>query len=72
MPNILDELENMVRDEGIADSSEAFPLRLNQLKVVKCREMRGHMTCQECPVFDFCELVKAVMRSNRGLDNPNE
>lgn len=52
--------------EGFEEGTEIFEKRVRQLKVIKCREIRGKSTCTECDVFDFCELAKQVMREHRG------
>lgn len=60
-----------VRSEGFRPGSNAFNLRLNQVKVQRCREMRGQTMCSDCSYYDDCELIKAVMRDNRGIvDEP--
>jgi hypothetical protein len=66
--SLLSQLEASVTQEGHDPSSPQFQHRLDQLKVIKCREMRGHPVCSDCEVFDFCELVKRVMRHNQGYD----
>lgn len=63
---IVEQLKKLAEIEGYKPETEAFDRRLRQLKVIKCREMRGHATCRECPAFDHCELTKQVMREHRG------
>lgn len=67
--SIMIELKKLVSHEGIPADSPKFEHRLNQMKVVRCREMRGQPTCIECEAFDYCELAKKVMRANAGLDS---
>ena len=63
----LSEIAEQAKDEGIEPGSPDFDKRIRQLKVIKCREMRGLYSCSECEAFDYCELVKQVLRDNRGL-----
>lgn len=55
-------------DEGHTADTPAFERRVRQLQVIKCRTMRGHYSCQECPAFDDCELVKRVLRDKKGYE----
>ena len=54
--------------EGYVQGTEAFDHKVRQLQVSKCREMRGHSSCSECQFFDYCDLVKRLMRDNRGIE----
>lgn len=63
---ILANLKRVAEMEGFEEGTEVFEKRLRQLKVVKCREIRGMSTCNECDVFDYCDLAKKVMREHRG------
>ena len=63
---VLGQLRAIAVTEGFEKGSERFAKRMGQLQVVKCREMRGHHSCTECKVYDYCELVKQVMRDHRG------
>ena len=63
---ILGQLRKIASEEGYEDGTERHAKRLRQLQVVKCREMRGHYTCNECTVFPYCEIAKHVMRDHRG------
>lgn len=65
--SVLGRLRRDVEAEGIAPDSPRFIKRFNQMKVIQCRQMRGHSNCLECLYYDECELVKQVMRDNRGI-----
>jgi len=54
--------------EGYDPGSDLFDKRVRQLQVTKCREMKGVNSCHECKFFDYCDLVKKVMRERRGQD----
>ena len=64
---ILDDLGYQVQDEGLKPDTKAYDRRLRQVKVEKCREMKGQHTCSECPTFEFCDLAKHVLRDHRGI-----
>lgn len=63
---IIGQLKKLAVLEGYAEETDGFDKRLRQLKVVKCRELRGASNCSECKTFDYCELAKQVMREHRG------
>ena len=65
---ILVQLGYRTEAEGLKKDTPEYDRRLRQLKVEKCREMRGQFTCSECEVFDFCELAKQVLREYRGIE----
>lgn len=52
--------------EGLVEGTKVFEHRVRQMKVIKCRELRGKSTCSECDFFDYCDLAKQVMREHRG------
>lgn len=54
--------------EGYEAGTEGCERRVRQLQVIKCREMKGVNSCHECQFFDYCDLVKKVMRERRGHD----
>jgi len=62
----LEKLRDTAVIEGYSKESPRFDKRVRQLQVTKCREMRGQNTCTECPVYDYCELIKQVMRERKG------
>jgi hypothetical protein len=64
---VIGQLRKLAELEGFEDGTEVFDRRIRQLKVIKCRELKGVSTCGECPVFDFCELAKQVLREHRGF-----
>jgi len=64
--SVLGQLRKLVEIEGFQPDTEAYERRMRQAQVTKCRELRGLMTCSECPVFEFCDLTKRVMREHRG------
>ncbi len=65
---ILEQLGYRVESEGLKRDTPEFERRLRQVKVEKCREMRVQHTCSDCPVFDFCDLAKQVLREHRGIE----
>lgn len=65
--SILSAIEAEVKGEGFTPDTVEYRRRLDQMRVIKCREMRGYPVCTDCEVFDFCELVKKVMRANQGI-----
>lgn len=65
---VLAELRRVAETEGFVEGSEPFKKRMDQLQVQKCRELRGYFLCTECNVYDYCELVKKVMRVYRGYE----
>jgi hypothetical protein len=64
---LLVQLGRNVEAEGLKKGTEDYDRRLRQVKVEKCREMKGQHTCSECPTFDFCDLAKQVLREHRGI-----
>lgn len=64
---ILAQLGSNVEAEGLKKGTEEYEQRLRQVKVEKCREMKGQHVCSECPYFDFCDLAKHVLRDYRGI-----
>ena len=65
---VLQELTDLVVSEGLKEGTPEYDRRLRQVKVEKCREMRGHFTCSECEVYDFCDIAKQVLRDHRGIE----
>jgi hypothetical protein len=65
--SIIGGLKKLAVLEGYETGTEAFERRVRQLQVTKCREMKGVSSCHECKFFDYCDLVKRVMRERRGL-----
>jgi len=65
--SILGSLRKLAVLEGYEVDTPAFERRVRQLQVTKCREMKGVSSCHECKFFDYCDLVKLVMRERRGL-----
>jgi hypothetical protein len=64
--SVLGQLQMSTKQEGLSPGTPEYEQRLDQMKVQRCRELRGFPICSDCPVFDFCELVKRVMRNNQG------
>lgn len=62
-------LKKLALLEGYDAGTEPFERRVRQLQVTKCREMKGVSSCHECKFFDYCDLVKKVMRERRGIDD---
>jgi hypothetical protein len=62
---IIESIEQEIEMEGHAPGTPAFEHRVDQMKVIKCREYRGHFVCTDCDYFDHCELIKKVMRYSR-------
>lgn len=65
---VLGQIVSSVKLEGYAAGSPEFEKRKRQLQVAKCRELRGHTSCIECPASDYCELYIQVKRESRGID----
>ena len=65
--SVLGQIISSTKQEGYTPGTPEFERRLRQLKVSKCREMRGHTTCQECPANDVCELYIQVKRDHYGI-----
>ncbi len=66
-PNpIIRELKKLVKSEGYDPNSADFERRLDQYRVIRCREMQGVPHCAACPAYDGCETIKRVLRMNRG------
>lgn len=63
---VMGSLKKIVSIEGHEEGTDSFDRRLRQLQVSKCREIRGVFTCNECKFFDYCELVRKVMRDKAG------
>lgn len=55
--------------EGYEAGTDIFERRVRQLQVTKCREIKGVNSCHECKFFDYCDLVKKVMRERRGYED---
>jgi len=64
--SVLAQLEELARIEGYRPETPGYERRMRQMKVSKCRELRGLNACAECPVFEFCDLAKRVLREHRG------
>ena len=64
---IIGSLKKLATLEGYEPGTERHERRVRQLQVIKCREMKGVSSCHECKFFDYCDLVKRVMRERRGL-----
>jgi hypothetical protein len=64
----LAEVLTQIDAEGYKEGTPRYEQRLRQIKVTKCREIRGYFTCDECPAFDHCEITKQVLRDHRGLE----
>jgi hypothetical protein len=67
--SIIGSLKKLAVLEGYTEGTEDFERRVRQLQVTKCREMKGVSSCHECKFFDYCDLVKKVMRERRGFDD---
>jgi hypothetical protein len=66
--SIIGGLKKMAELEGYKAGTPANERRVRQLKVIKCREIRGVPFCTECKFFDYCELIKQVMREQNGYE----
>jgi hypothetical protein len=67
-PTIIGQLRAQALMEGHTAGTHAFEHRVDQLRVIRCREFRGHFACTVCEYYDHCELVKKVLRLNHGLE----
>jgi len=63
--SVIGELRKVALEEGYKHGTEAFEHRVRQLQVAKCREMRSVSLCNSCDFFDYCDLIKQVMRTQR-------
>ena len=63
---VLGRIVQAVKDEGFESNTPEFNHRQKQLQVQKCREMRGHSSCQECSYNDSCELYISLRRHMNG------
>lgn len=68
---VLDEIKEQVLAEGLKPDNPSFQRRFRQLQVVTCRDLHGVVTCTDCVGFDYCELIKQVMRDFRGVETPD-
>lgn len=59
---VLDELEMSVEAAGYAPGSPAFDVALRAAKVEKCKEVKGFLTCAQCPAIMDCALRLASLR----------
>lgn len=66
--SVIGGLKKLAVLEGYDPGTDRFEMRVRQLQVTKCREMKGVNSCHECKFFDYCDLVKKVMRERRGHD----
>jgi hypothetical protein len=66
--SIIELIKESVQAEGHTPGTPAFEHRVDQMKVVRCREMRGNFACSLCDYYDNCELIKRVMRYSKGID----
>jgi len=66
--SILGGLKKMAELEGYREGTPGNERRVRQLKVIKCRELRGVSFCSECKYYDDCELIKQVMREQQGYE----
>lgn len=65
--SLIGQLKDFAEHEGFDRDTEGFERRLRQLKVIKCREIRGVYSCSSCMAYDDCDLIKQVMRENAGI-----
>lgn len=64
--SVIGNLKKLAALEGYKDGTDPFDKRVRQLQVIKCREIRGVPFCTECSYFDNCDLIKRVMREQKG------
>jgi len=62
MNRVLHQLNRDLELEGYTPGTEQFDIALRERKVGKCQEMQGVPSCNSCPAFMGCELVKAHRR----------
>ena len=67
--SVIGNIKKNVALEGYVEGTDPFERRVRQLQVGKCREMRGVNSCRECQFFDYCDLVKKVMRERQGHED---
>ena len=51
--------------EGYRSGTPQFEAQLRGRQVEACMEMQGVGSCQECPAFDGCEIIKQHLRDIR-------
>jgi hypothetical protein len=51
--------------EGYQPGSPQFEAQLRSKQVLMCQEMQGVPSCDACPAFDNCEIIKAHLRDIR-------
>lgn len=66
--SIIGRLKKLAALEGYKEGTPQSERRIRQLRVIKCREIRGVPFCTECNHYDSCELIKQVMREQRGYE----
>ena len=66
--SVIGGLKKMAALEGYPPGTDKFDKRVRQLQVIKCREIRGVSFCTECKFYDYCDLIKRVMREQSGYD----
>ena len=62
--SIIGQLKAAAKHEGFRPDTPEFDRRMEQMKVTKCREMKGISTCSDCPAYESCEIIKKVLRDN--------
>lgn len=67
--SVIGSLKKLAVLEGYESGTDSFERRVRQLQITKCREMKGVSFCSECKYFDYCDLVKKVMRERQGYED---
>ena len=68
--SIMGEILSVVKDEGFAEGTEPFERRKRQLKIQRCRELHGVVSCQECIFNEDCPLYLQVKLDHYGTKTP--
>ena len=59
---IIDEMEMTVEAEGFTPGTPQFDAAMRGKKVEKCQEVKGFLTCSQCPAVMECSLRLALLR----------
>jgi len=58
----LEQLHLAVELEGYTPGTPQFETVLRQRKVEACKDMKGLSSCELCPAFEHCEVLRAHLR----------
>ena len=61
----LEQLRLDLENEGYQPGSPQFEAQLRSKQVEACQELQEVPSCDSCPAFDGCEIIKAHLRDIR-------